>query len=252
MPGPDQAPPEIAAGSDFRRARRPEQRERRRQAILDAAAAMLAEMPVADISLRELSRRVGLAGSNVLRYFETREGVFLALLDALSDEWLDQLERDLGADSGQGPVNPVEQVARTWARSLADRPLICELTSVLSGVLERNVSVDSVREFKRRAIARNVRLANLIRGRLSDLDDRAALETASLATTLLAGLWPLANPGPVVRAATEDPELAAAHVDFTGRMTRGLFLLLAGQLATGEPRETANQGMAFSNITKLA
>jgi AcrR family transcriptional regulator len=237
MPAPDEALAEVAAGPDFRRARRPEQREQRRQAILDAAAAMLAEMPVADISLRELSRRVGLAGSNVLRYFETREGVFLALLDKLSDEWLDQLERDLGASSSHAPVEPVEQIAQTWARSLASRPLLCELTSVLAGVLERNVSVDSVRQFKRRAIARNVRLANLIQGALPDLSGGAALETASLATTLLAGLWPLANPGPVVRAATEDPELAAAHVDFTGRMTRGLLLLLAGQLATGKARE---------------
>jgi AcrR family transcriptional regulator len=223
---------EVAGQSGFRRARRPEQREQRRQMILDGAAAMLAEMPVAEISLRELSRRVGLAGSNVLRYFETREGVFLALLDNLSEEWLGQLERDLGASAGTGPVAAIGQIAETWARSLASRPLLCELTSVLSGVLERNVSVDSVRDFKRRAIARNAALANLIRGLLPDLTERAALEIASLAHTLLAGLWPLANPGPVVRAATEDPELAAAHVDFTGRMTRGLVLLMAGQLAT--------------------
>jgi hypothetical protein len=40
----------------------------------------------------------------------------------------------------------------------------------------------------------------------------------------------------VVRAATEDPELAAAHVDFTGRLTRGLLLLLAGQVVTTNSR----------------
>lgn len=234
MPEQALAAAAVTGRSDFQRARRPEQREQRRQMILDAAAAMLAEMPVADISLRELSRRVGLASSNVLRYFETREGVFLSLFDRLSDEWLDQLERDLGARSshGLGVGRAVEPIARTWAQSLASRPLLCELTSVLSGVLERNVSVDSIREFKRRAIARNVRMANLVQALLPDLPEQAALETASLATTLLAGLWPVANPGPVVRAATEDPELAAAHVDFAGRMTRGLVLLLAGQLVT--------------------
>jgi hypothetical protein len=43
------------------------------------AAAMLREMPVAELSLNELSRRVGLAKSNVLRYFETREAVLLEL-----------------------------------------------------------------------------------------------------------------------------------------------------------------------------
>ena len=64
----------------FQRARSDEQRALRSQAILDTAAAMLQEMPVADISLNELSRRVGLAKSNVLRYFDSREAVLLELL----------------------------------------------------------------------------------------------------------------------------------------------------------------------------
>jgi len=61
------------------------------QAILDTAAAMLLEMPVAEVSLNELSRRVGLAKSNVLRYFESREAVLLELLDRASKQWLDEL-----------------------------------------------------------------------------------------------------------------------------------------------------------------
>ena len=36
---------------------------------------MLTEKGVAEISLRELSNRVGLAKSNVLRYFDSREAV---------------------------------------------------------------------------------------------------------------------------------------------------------------------------------
>src|SRR5919202_5097647 len=72
----------------FQRARSDEQRALRRQAILDTAAAMLNEMPVSDLSLNELSRRVGLAKSNVLRYFDSREAVLLELLDSLTREWL--------------------------------------------------------------------------------------------------------------------------------------------------------------------
>ena len=67
----------------FQRARSEEQREIRRRAILDTASAMLDEMPVAEVTLNELSRRVGLAKSNVLRYFESREAVLLELLDRL-------------------------------------------------------------------------------------------------------------------------------------------------------------------------
>src|SRR3954452_5455903 len=72
----------------FQRARSEEQRAARRQAILHTAEAMLAEMPVAALGLNELIGRVGLAKSNVLRYFESREAVLLELLDAAWREWL--------------------------------------------------------------------------------------------------------------------------------------------------------------------
>src|ERR1700736_2301243 len=78
----------------FQRARNEEQREARRHAILGTAAAMLAEMPVAEVTLNELSRRAGLAKSNVLRYFESREAVLLELLDSAWQDWLAGLDKD--------------------------------------------------------------------------------------------------------------------------------------------------------------
>src|SRR5580658_4524790 len=78
------------------RARSEEQREIRRRAILDTTAAMLDAMPVSEVTLNELSRRVGLAKSNVLRYFESREAVLLELLDRAWQEWLAELGQSLG------------------------------------------------------------------------------------------------------------------------------------------------------------
>src|SRR5713101_5413614 len=126
----------------FQRARSEEQREVRRRAILDAAAAMLAEMPVAQITLNELSRRIGLAKSNVLRYFESREAVLLELLDSAWQEWLAQLEENLGGavDAGAPPADRGDQLAAALATSLASQPVLCDLISAQAAVLERNVS----------------------------------------------------------------------------------------------------------------
>ena len=102
----------------FQRARSEEQREIRRQAILDTAAAMLDEMPVAEVSLNELSRRVGLAKSNVLRYFESREAVLLELLDGVLREWL----AEAGGRAGRRrrPAAPgAWSAATSWPRSSA-------------------------------------------------------------------------------------------------------------------------------------
>jgi hypothetical protein len=51
-----------------------------------------------------------------------------------------------------------------------------------------------------------------------------------MASAFIAGVWPLANPGPTVIAATEDPDLLAAHVDFRGRLARLLVLLLSAEI----------------------
>src|SRR5919198_3538002 len=216
----------------FQRARRPEQREARRKTILDVAEAMLVEDPASDISLREISRRVGLATSNVLRYFDSREAIFLELLARESTRWLNELEQELDELEPDSGLTACERVAGVWAATLAERPTLCELWSVMSGVLERNVTVETVRHFKRGAIARNQRLADLIARRIHGLRADAAVEVASLASTFIAGLWPLANPGPIVIAATEDPDLLAAHVDFQARMARTLALLLNAELLT--------------------
>jgi AcrR family transcriptional regulator len=70
--------------SGYQRARRPEQKAQRRATILAAARALAAQRPVREISLGDIAREVDLAKSNLLRYFESREEIFMTLL---LDEW---------------------------------------------------------------------------------------------------------------------------------------------------------------------
>ncbi|MEU6343640.1 TetR family transcriptional regulator [Streptomyces sp. NPDC046977] len=215
----------------FQRARRPEQREQRREAILDAAGTLLREMPASEVSLRELSRRVGLSKSNVVRYFETREAVFLELLDRSIGEWLDALEDELPPVPGpDGPPVASGTLARAWAGSLARRPLLCELWSILAAVLERNVSVESVRAFKLREADHRARLARMAGDRLPGLDEPAAMELTRISVVLTAGLWPFANPSPAVVEATGDPCLAEARVNFGESLGTMLHAALKGLL----------------------
>jgi AcrR family transcriptional regulator len=208
----------------FQRARSPEQREARRQAILDAAAAMLAEMPVTEISLRELSRRVGLAKSNVLRYFETREEVFLELLDRAAREWLDELTDRLTSTD-------LDQVAEQITESLVGRPLLCELISVTASILERNISVDVARRFKLATLDLGVTLAGLLRRQLPELTEEAANRFVPAILVIVAGLWPFAHPTDAVRAAMDELGMEQAHVSFPTMLREMLVTQLCGLLA---------------------
>ena len=226
----------------FQRARSEQQRAQRRQAILDAAAAMLAEMPVAEVTLSELSRRVGLAKSNVLRYFESREAVLLELLDSAAQEWLAQLEQDLPAavDPAAARADRIDQLAAVITASLATRPILCDLAGAQSAVLERNVSARVAAEFKRAVAGHVARLSALVAGCLPELGAVGALQVAG-ATVLVAGaLWPAAQPSAAMLAAyAADPSLAAMRLDFATTLRELLAVLAAGVAARAERRGSA-------------
>ncbi|WP_433664455.1 TetR family transcriptional regulator [Nocardia sp. CA-128927] len=215
----------------FQRARSEEQRELRRHAILDTAATMLAQMPVAEVGLNELARRVGLAKSNVLRYFDSREAVLLELLDVSYREWLVALTPELSDTSGDLPTRR-DRLIRAIVTSLAQNPVLCDLFSSQAAVLERNISPDVATRFKRAAIATTGEFADLVAGLIPEFGAERARKFC-VATLLTAGaLWTHSQPSAAMLAAYEQhPDLAAARIDFTSTCTELLNILTTGLLA---------------------
>jgi AcrR family transcriptional regulator len=219
----------------FQRARSQEQREVRRRAILDTAAAMLAEMPAAQLTLNELSRRVGLAKSNVLRYFESREAVLLELLDALSRDWLAQLAADVAAIAADAPAPAAargDRLAAAIATSIAARPVLCDLISAQAAVLEHNVSPQVAAQYKRASIANIAALGELTRGCVPELGEYDSARFAAGVFMVAGALWPHSQPSAAMLAAYQaDPALAAMRPDFAATVREVLEVLISGLLA---------------------
>ncbi|KAB8173157.1 TetR/AcrR family transcriptional regulator [Microbispora catharanthi] len=216
----------------FQRARNQEQRELRRRAILDTATGMLAEMPVGAITLNELSRRVGLAKSNVLRYFDSREAILLELLDRAWKQWIADLPDLLArAVDATGPAQTRgRQVAAALAHSLSERPVMCDLFSAQAAVLERNVSAQVAGEWKRTALGNVEATADLLRAHLPELGEAASTLSAQI-VMVTGSVYLHARPSSALLAAYEaDPGLEVLRMDFSPTLTDILATLLAGAL----------------------
>ena len=85
-------------------------------------------------------QRIGIHKSALLRYFETREQIFLELTAAAWRDWAQALHAGLDAAAPGRAL-----VADVFARSFADRPLFCDLIAHTPLNLERNVSPGAVR-----------------------------------------------------------------------------------------------------------
>ncbi|AGZ44741.1 TetR/AcrR family transcriptional regulator [Actinoplanes friuliensis] len=215
----------------FQRARSEEQRAARRQAILDTASAMLDEMPVAAVTLNELSRRVGLAKTAMLRYFESREAVLLDLMDDRTATWLTELEQELAVvDPDRSGEERAEQVADVLSRSLAARTVLCDLYGAQGGVLEHNVSVEVVRRHKRASLANLAVMAGHVRKHLPELGDHA--EIFCLNALLMGGaLSAYTSPPPSLLAVYEsEPALAVHQIDLRSALRLTIITSLVGLL----------------------
>src|ERR1700689_4966611 len=105
----------------YQRARRPEQKLERRDAILGAARELALRDGVRTVSLADIAARVGIHKSALLRYFETREQIFLELPAAAWREWTAALHAGLDAAAldPAAPGSPAAPglVAEVFARS---------------------------------------------------------------------------------------------------------------------------------------
>jgi AcrR family transcriptional regulator len=115
---------------------------------------MLEEMPVSELSLNELSRRVGLAKSNVLRYFDSAEAVLLELLDSLTASGSSTLrELPSAVSTRAGFQRRAEQLAAVFGVLARRAPRAVRLIASQAAVLEHNVGTEAIASFKRRGAA---------------------------------------------------------------------------------------------------
>jgi AcrR family transcriptional regulator len=209
----------------FQRARRPEQKLQRQDAILGAARDLATRDGVRNVSLADIAAQVGIHKSALLRYFETREQIFLELT---ADAWRDWA-RDLHARLGTAAPGSAALVADVFASSFSDRPLLCDLIAHTPLNLERNVSSEAVRRYKLTSLGVVNDAAALVHRLLPELTLAECTEFVATMASLSGSLWQIANPAPgLAELYASDPALAQACVDLTPRLRRTADILLAG------------------------
>ena len=209
----------------YQRARRPEQKLERRDAILSAARELALRDGVRTVSLADIAARVGIHKSALLRYFETREQIFLELTAEAWREWVAALHAELD----EAAPGSAALVADVFARSFSDRPLLCDLIAHTPLNLERNVSVESVRQYKLTSLAAVQEAASVAQRVLPDLTVAECLDFVAVVASLAGATWQMANPGPALAELyASDPALSRACIDLTQRLRRAGDILLAG------------------------
>lgn len=197
--------------SRWQRARKPEQRQARRDAILAAAVAHLDEGGLEATTLSAVARTSGVSKANIYRYFESREAILLEVTLDEAAAWVEALTARLAPLAGSGDM---PAVASVLANTISARPRLCTLLSSVASVLERNVSTEGIAAFKGRFMAQAHKPILAVHLALPELALERAGELMTYHYLCVAGLWPASNPTPAVAKVLARPEFSSMCLDF--------------------------------------
>jgi AcrR family transcriptional regulator len=219
----------VTTSPTFQRARSPEHKAERRETILAAAAQLAVRDGVRQVTLTDIAAAVGVHKSALLRYFETREQIFLELTGRAWTEWAEAMRAALGEIAS---VDDGDATAGALAHGFAARPLLCDLIPHTALNLERHVSTEAVRAYKLTSLGAVESVAAALGRPLPDLsiDDRRQL--VSTAALLAGAMYQIATPPPpLAELYATDPRLGHALLDLEPRLARAAQVAIAGMRA---------------------
>lgn len=198
-----------------KRATNPEAKDERRRHILDAAEARFERANYTSVTMASVARDAGLGKGTLYLYFPTKEALFLEALSSRLTNWFTQLESEVEHSTG----TPAD-VADRFAATLAQRPKLCRLLTMLHSTLEVSPDAEHVEVFRGALDKSMAPLAQTIERRMPALSghgERMLLHVMALAI----GLFPMGATG---HAAEKQP----LRVDFASELRYALTRWIAG------------------------
>ena len=122
-----------------------EQTNARRDEIINACAQLYETTSFKDLTLKDIGSATSFTRTSIYNYFQTKEEIFLALLEREYDLWND----DLTAISEENERLSADEFADRLARSLEKRERLLKIMSMNHYDLESSSRMENLIRFKR-------------------------------------------------------------------------------------------------------
>ena len=117
----------------------------RKEEIIDACAALYETMGFRDITIRDIGARTSFTRTSIYNYFQTKEEIFLALLQREHEAWIADLEEMVRQETALTPEGFADRMACTLER----RACMLKLESMNLYDMEGSSRMENLVAFKR-------------------------------------------------------------------------------------------------------
>jgi len=166
------------------RARSDEQIEQRINEILDATARLYDENRFEDITFAMIANEANFTRSNVYRYFQTKEDIFLKLMNHDVEVW----RKDVLENFADG--NPsLHEIAEVSVSLILKHKRLVKLFTILQTLLESNASIEALTAFKKKLMGEIGIVAQFLSTKLPFPSVEAAANFSSTQSYLAIGTF---------------------------------------------------------------
>lgn len=160
----------AAATKTYQRAYSAEHKAERFADIMAATDRLFVEQGFHEITLTTIAKELGWSRGNLYRYAQTKEEIFLALYLRKNKAYI----ADLAAEfEGELPL-PSADFAEHWAQVTDRHHDYLRYQQILTSVIETNVPLDKLTEFKHELMGDNLEAMKVMQGQLPGLSLEAA------------------------------------------------------------------------------
>ena len=160
--------------------------EARKEEIIAACAKLNEAMSFKEITIKEIGAATTFTRTSIYNYFETKEEIFLALLQKEYEYWVEAMNQVMEEKEAMTR----EELAQSLARTLSDRPRLLRLLSMNLYEMEANSRPERLAEFKVAFGASMDTVAIMVQKYIPEMDEKALQRFLYTFFPFIYGIYP--------------------------------------------------------------
>jgi TetR/AcrR family transcriptional regulator len=208
---------------DWVRARSDKQIKQRIDEIIKATARLYESHRFEEITFAMIAREANFTRSNLYRYFNTRENIFLELLKHDIADWRKEI-LEINPDGFRN----LQLFSEIWVETLQKHQRMIKLFTILYTQLEQNSSLEALTEFKQKLLEELALVAEFLVRKLPFPSIESATEFLFAQSFMAIGTYPMLELTPKQKQAMETVGMDTSPQYFKRIFTRSIHALLKG------------------------
>ncbi len=202
----------------------PELTNARKEEIISACKTLYKDMSFKDITIMKIAESTSFSRASIYNYFETKEEIFLAILQKEYELWVD----DLNDITDRHECMTKDEIADALAASLEKRALLLKLMSMNLYDMEENSREERLVEFKIAYGSSLKAVDDLLQKFCPDMDETARREFLYSFFPFIYGIYPY-----TVVTEKQKAAMNRANVGYTYYSIHDLAYICAKKLLEG-------------------